>query len=297
VPKRILIFANKTWEVEPLVAVFRSAEARPPSFPEADVLPQVTIPLNDGASKTVKARLAYKSASAVAEVWCIKDLMDPKKSSSSSEEKARVLPYVTANGSSPALTVAFGTAATPDQRSFNGSVVVGSNVFVYNPWKNNENPDSRWTHPDIGKLKDSSRQAINAALFGLLDRDQRASIESRFLSVPVNPGAPSGLILSPAYVALSDVNVTNYNDYAWADPEALRAIGSAEPRQSVGSMETTHGVIRLVVPSPQFIFVSGIANRLGYFNSETALRSYAQNFVASHNAGVALAWAMPVLMA
>ena len=103
--------------------------------------------------------------------------------------------------------------------------------------------------------------------------------------------------MSPAYVSLSNVNVTNYSDYAWADPEALRALGCAEPKQSVGSVETTHGVIRLVVPSQQFLFFSGIANRLGYFNSETALRSYAQNFVASHNAAVVLAWAMPALMA
>ena len=68
-PSRILIFANKAWEVEPLVGVFRSVEARPPNFPEPDALPQVTVPLSDGVSKTVRVRLAYKSAKAIAEVW------------------------------------------------------------------------------------------------------------------------------------------------------------------------------------------------------------------------------------
>ncbi len=236
-----------------------------------------------------------KSANATAELWCIKDLMDPEKSSSSSEEKARVMPYVTATGAAPDLVVAFGTAAIADPRSYNGCAVVGSGVFVHNPYAKAPNPTSNWTHKDIGKLLDSSRQPINNTVFGALDHD-RPEIETRFLSVPINPARPASLLLSPGYVALSNVNVTSPNEYAWADPEALRAFAAAQPRQTVGSVETTHGVIRLVVPSPQFLFVSGIPNRLGYFNMETAPRTYAQNFAASHNAGVALAWMMPALM-
>ena len=76
-----------------------------------------------------------------------------------------------------------------------------------------------------------------------------------------------------------------------------RALVQAEPKQIVGSVETTHGVIRLCVPSEQFLFVSGIPNRMGYFNMETAPRGYAQNYAASHNAAVALAWMIPTLMA
>ena len=49
-----------------------------------------------------------------------------------------------------------------------------------------------------------------------------------------------------------------------------------------------------MVPLDQFLFVSGIANRMGYFNMEAAPRSYAQSFVASHNAAVALAWMTPL---
>ena len=222
--------------------------------------------------------------------------MDPKKSSSSSEEKARVLPCVTKSGSKPSLVVAFGTAALPDQVSYNGCVVIGTSVFVYNPYGKTPNPDSQWKDPKIGKLQDSSQQTVNRPLFVALERD-RASIEARFVSTPLNPANPSTLILSAASVALSNVNITNHNNYVWADPEALRAFRTAEPKQSVGSVETTHGVIRLVIPSEQFVFVSGIANRLGYFNMEVAPRPYAQNFVASHNAAVALAWMMPALMA
>jgi hypothetical protein len=293
---RILIFANKTWETDPLVGVFKNEQARPPAFPEPDTLPQVAIPLSDGSKKIVQARLSLKSANARAEVWCIKDLMDRRRSSSSSEEKARVLPYVAAIGDAPSLVVAFGTATFADAQSYNGCVVAGANIFVHDPYSATSNPDSRWTHPDIGKLLDLSQQPINGPLFASLDRD-RPSVEVRFLTPPINPARTPSLVLSAAYVALSNVNVTNPNNYAWADPEALRAVTAAESKQSVGSVETTHGVIRLAVPSPQFLFVSGIANRVGYFNMEVAPRIYAQNFVASHNAAICLAWMMPTLMA
>jgi hypothetical protein len=297
VTSRILIFPNKAWEAAPLVGALQNDQARPPRFPDVETPPQIAIPLSDGSTKTVAARLALKTANATAEVWCIQDLMDPAKSASSSEEKARVLPYVTANGAPPALVIAFGTAALADARSYNGCVVIGSNVFVHDPYAATSNPESRWTHFNVGKLVDSSNQPINAALFGQLSRDLRPLIESRFLRPPLNPADPPTLVLSSAYVALSNVNVTNQNNYVWADPEALRAFVAAEPKQTVGSMETTHGLIRLVVPSPQFLFVSPVANRLGYFNMELAPRSYAQNFAVSHNAGVALAWMMPILMA
>jgi hypothetical protein len=62
-----------------------------------------------------------------------------------------------------------------------------------------------------------------------------------------------------------------------------------EPRQLVGSLDSAHGVIRLALRSPQYLFISGITNRLGYFRMELAPRFYAQNLVASHNAAIALA--------
>jgi hypothetical protein len=44
-----------------------------------------------------------------------------------------------------------------------------------------------------------------------------------------------------------------------------------------------------------FLFLSGITNRLGYLNEEQAPRAAAQNFGAAHNAGVALAWLLPLI--
>jgi hypothetical protein len=197
-PNRVLIFVNKAWEADPLVGVFTNDQVRPFKFPTPSAPPQVNIPLSDGSMKTVQARLALNSAAATAEVWCIKDLMDPKKKSSSSEEKARVLPLVTANGDRPSLVVAFGTATFADARSYNGCVVVGSNVFVHNPYSAEPNPESNFTHPDMGKLLDCSQQPTNAKVFPPLDREMRPLIETAFLPTPINSADPPSLIVSAA---------------------------------------------------------------------------------------------------
>jgi hypothetical protein len=287
---RILIVANKSWEAGPLVGVLRSEHGRPSPFPTAATTPpSVSIPSVGGVARTVPARLALTSPAGTAEVWCVQDLMDAGKNASSSEEKARVLPYVAAAGGQPSLVVAFGTASFPDQQSFNGCVAVGSSIFVHDPYAASPTPESRWTHADIGRVLDNADQSSNDTLSSL-GRDHRAEIESRFLTPPLNSARPPVLLSSAVSVAISNVNVTQQDNYVWADPEALDAFKKAAPKRTIASVETTHSVIRLAIPSPHFLFVSGIANRLGYFNAELSPRSYAQNFAASHNAGIATAW-------
>ena len=48
-------------------------------------------------------------------------------------------------------------------------------------------------------------------------------------------------------------------------------------------------------PSP-FLYVSGFANAVGKFMEEVTPNEYGQNFVAAHNAAVALAWILPELV-
>ena len=291
-----MIVVNKSWEAEPLVAVLRSTNVRPADFPHEVAAPSVEIPGSDGRKHKISARAAYLAGEAAVEVWCIKDLMDPAKSASSSEEKARVLPMIAAAGPPPDLVVAVGTASLPDARSFNGSVAVGSSCFLFDP-NASPNPDSRWSDNRIGHLIDEDDRTSTNGLMGWLDRDARPDIEMRFLPPPLLPATPPILIVSTTSVAVSDVNVTNPDNYVWADTAALASFSAVAPKRTVGSVETTHGVIRLCIPSPHFLFVSGIANRLGYFNSELSPRFYAQNFAASHNAGVTVAWLLPRIMA
>lgn len=291
-----MIVLNKSWEAEPLVGVLRSTNGRPANFPHEIARPSVDIPWSDGRMHKISARAAYLAGEAAAEVWCIKDLMDPAKSASSSEEKARVLPMIAAAGQPPDLVVAVGTASLPDHRSFNGSVAVGSSCFLFDP-NSAPNPESRWSDDRIGRLVDEEDRTSTNGLMAWLDREARPDVETRFLRPPLAPADPPILIVSTTCVAVSDVNVTRADDYVWADPAALASFSAAAPKRTVGSLETTHGVIRLCIPSPNFLFVSGIANRLGYFNSELSPRSYAQNFAASHNAGVTVAWLLPRMLA
>ena len=60
------------------------------------------------------------------------------------------------------------------------------------------------------------------------------------------------------------------------------------------ALETTHGVIRAMSTAP-FLFVSGIANQVGNFETEIKPNEYAQNEAAAANAGVVLAAMLPLL--
>jgi len=50
-------------------------------------------------------------------------------------------------------------------------------------------------------------------------------------------------------------------------------------------------LIRIMSDAP-FIFVSGLTDRLGYFNQDLGPRTVAQNFLAAHNAGIAVVWTL-----
>ena len=102
------------------------------------------------------------------EVWCIQDLMNPFLSFSNTAEKARVLPLIMQYGKPPDFVVAVGTAGFPDKQvSKNGSIVVGSRVFVQTLTRTNP------ILPPIGAIQSvwirSSRLAPARALLQVCD--------------------------------------------------------------------------------------------------------------------------------
>lgn len=107
--------------------------------------------------------------------------------------------------------------------------------------------------------------------------------------------APPGRGMNNIRVLMYGKESERFELFAWADPRAVSSFKRHSDGSPVGSLETTHAVIRLASDAP-FLFVSGIANRVGRFNEETAIRSYAQNFVAAHNAGIVVAWMVPQLL-
>ncbi len=312
VKKRILIIANKNWEVAPLLGVLLEKKARPRELPDPSTFnyvpypdpqkPQTDPPAIARAIFKLTKSLGQKQTvsgedvevEAQVEVWCVQDLMDQHRevSSSSTAEKIRVLPRIF-QGEKADMVVAFGTAGFPEQTSYNGCVVVGAHAFLHNPFRNNPNPKSPW---DDSLVTRPIRPTIHPDFFNpvknYLTDSLRYETESRFIVPPIAPARERIVISAFNYTAVGVVNVTNYDDYAWADHEALAAFEDAETKNLVGSIETTHSVIRIQSEAP-FVFVSGITDRLGAFNMEVASRAYSQNFACAHNAGVLTAWLIP----
>jgi hypothetical protein len=93
-------------------------------------------------------------------------------------------------------------------------------------------------------------------------------------------------------VALGTLNVTNYGDYKYKDPETVAAYLKSGSSNRAASIETTHGLIRLSCPQAPFMFLSAITDRFGYFDADVSGPSLAdaQNTAAAYNAGVTLRW-------
>lgn len=278
--KTISVIVNKNWETEPFLHSFISAELRPGKLPFPEILnspkdgnnqmniPRAVFKLTDGTKQTLEVK-----------VWCIQDLMYygvPKKSSSSSEEKYRVLPPVIASDN-PDLIIAVGTASYPSATSFNGCVVIGGNFFIHDGHPGN--PDSNLRHADIGKVLPSN---VNSKVFDLVNKEFKNQVEPKFIKTPRNPAETAVCIASKVYTAISSINVTDYSEYNWVDYEAIEHFKSVENKLPVNSIETTHGVIKLSSNKPT-IFISAITDRLGCFDSEV---NATQNYVPSFNAGI-----------
>lgn len=297
--KRILIVANKWWEADPLCGVLIHDKARPAALTNFRYLhyptarPQKPKP-GDPRPSDPKAepRLLFDCAGSTIEVWCLEELMNPAESSSSSLEKARVLPNAIAYGAAPDLVIAFGTAGSRNGAQINGSVVMGRQVFTHDPKATWDDRTGLWTPPDADKLIDS---AFPSQSLLKLDEQFRYAAEARFLKSPVTPADPPLSFVGNGLASLGVVNITNYDDYVWADAQAVEVFQANVPAAQIGSIETTHGVIRSASQTP-FIFVSGITDTEGLFDYQVTPRVYAQNFVAAHNAAVALSWLLPTLV-
>lgn len=306
--KRVLIVANKNWEATALMNVLLEPKACPDKFPWPVKLAHPVPPGTDWNNPQPRAVFHFddspqgRNSEVRVEVWCIQDAMDPSVSSSSTKEKMRVLPkFFIRHGDKEVtadLVVAFGTAGFPGEISHNGSVVVGASTFIHNPFEKDSGSDSHWHSNATGCLILPSLRA--ADLFNthinIFNEAFKGQIESRFVVPPMNPASEQGMLAGSPYAAVGVVNITNYDDYVWADEAAHRRFEATHEASQgtvrIGSLETTHGIVRLQSEAP-FIFVSGITDRIGHFNEDVGLRSYAQNFACAHNAGVATAWLIP----
>lgn len=288
---KLIIVANKWWEAAPLVAALQHVNSRqrdlgavPGEFADASQP-------GPGRSSAPAPRVVMHCGDATIEVWCIQDLMDPDENSSLTWEKARVLRRVL-RGADPNAIIAFGTAASPTGSGRNGNVVIGTSVFVHDPYQEPPNKQKHWTSPLLNQVVRSDIQAA----FDKIPRQFVTEAEKRLLRPPNAAATPPHISADSTLVSVGVVNVTNSAHYAWTDQQALAKFQEVTGSANAESLETTHGVIRLELGS-RFLYVSGIANAVGKFGEQVSPNAYSQNFVAAHNAAIAVGWLMPSLIA
>lgn len=265
------------------------------------------------------------------EVWCIEDWMTNKGSHSSSADKWRTaLPAIVSNTfreggvvQPPDLVVAFGTAGIPLLETANGCVTVGSRVYYHDAFEPRSQAARARRAAEEARValvgdppllrveelplttEDKARRHVfrdstgllHPNLFRNLSADLRFAAEARFLPAPLSPATPPRILAGNGHASLGTANITNYDDYIWSDEETRQLFEREVRQREIGSMETTHALIRLAWDGCPFLFVSGLTDRVPAFNFEVTPRAYAQNFAAAHNAGVAVAHLLPDLAA
>lgn len=303
--KRILLFANKTWECEPILNALLNNRFSD----DAGLLhPQVLHFPFAGEQGTTLPRAVWTNYNdeVTIELWCVQDIMkisDPtdKELFSSSQIKKDNIPRAfNFSGIPPDLVIALGTAGYGVEGvNAIGCIVMGSKVFIHNFHPNGENEKSVWDSPEFEKLIPSK---IQEDFFAIIDSKDIAYIESRLLKPFLNPSLNIEVIIDNSLLSLSTVNITNYKDYDSSDQVGSAAVRQAGIMNLIGSVETTHGIIRLASEAP-FVFVSGITDRAGHFADDVNgkdpkgnQKTEAQNYAASFNIGVFLAKALPKMV-
>ena len=300
IQKRVMLIANKWWEADPLCWVLFHDKARPSVFcdyktknyPSQRVPNQPTEPRpRDPAAIP---RFTFKCMGVTVEVWCLEELMNPAENPSSAAEKARVLPAAIASGTTPDLVIAFGTAGSRPGLHINGCVVVGRRVYIHDAYNGVADRTGLWTPSKEDLVIESD---LPVGVIQGISSESKHSAETRFLPPPIAPANPLLVMAGDGFISVGHVNCINYDEYAWSPMRAVESFNdNASGSGEIGSVESTHGLIRLVSEAP-FLYVSGIADPVGLFNLQVTPRVYAQNTVAAHNAAIALAWLLPDVIA
>lgn len=285
---KIVVLVNKNWETEGVMSSLVSAGLSPKELPFPD---EMYFPNHNEKTQKPRAVFFFQEKGEMTlevKIFCIQDLMyyqipeDPStQSSSSSEEKYRVLPELLKK-EDPDFVISISTAGYPGNISRNGSVVIGANFFIHDGHAQEPfNPKSNLKHSDIGKLLKSN---VNPRFFDLISNEFRNYVEPKFIATPRNPGKYPCCIASEVFTALSNINVTEYEEYNWVDEEGTEHYHQAIEKYPCRSAETTHGVVKLCTDKP-VIFMSPVTDQFGCFDFEV---TPSQNFTASFNAGIVL---------
>jgi hypothetical protein len=265
------------------------------SAPWCDTLSSPRSQTTDAFNAISRASFSYKQSANVVftvEVWCVSDLLektDPSGSSSSAKAAHMKEKLFKPDAALPDLVIAVGTAGTAlESPSRAGGVAIGGQVFLHNahpPTTPDANPKSTWSDVRQEKLIEPS---IDAAFFAQIAAFDSATALLHFLPVKRNASPSPIITIGLTDVALGTLNVTDYNEYKFKDPETVRSYRAQGQTAMPVSLETTHGLIRLGSDPAPFLFVSGITDAFLHFDAEVGIPALAdaQNFAAAYNAGI-----------
>jgi hypothetical protein len=303
--ERILIICNKSWETDALLSAIFNDEFR---FGDLDFdifsIRSLVLRWDKKLQGAPQPRLILDTERYQFEIWCIQNIMTPNPNSSDTYYYSRSIQKAIDftkivqfdKGKKVNMVVAFGTGGVPTEVSKNGSIVIGSNIFVYDA--SPELPaDKKYFRSDFGKLIPSD---INSLYFdqlniGLSTLSVKMYFEKKALVPPINPSPYCQIFADKTIVAVSDVNVKSYADYKTADKAALDAYAVLKSTAVPYSVETTHGLTRLETEKSNFIFVTAVTDRDAYFDNEVTPRSSAQNFSCCFNGGLLISWLIPFM--
>jgi hypothetical protein len=301
---RMIVLANKWWECEAMLAAMLNANAFPPALSDGSIsspwcdagtLSSPRSQTMDAYNATSRAIFSYQQGGAnvfTVEVWCVSDLLektDPSGSSSSAKASHMKEKLFKPGGTPPDLVIAVGTAGTATEvPNRSGGVAVGAEVFLHNahpPNTPDANPKSDWTDQRQEKLIPPS---IDKHFFEQIAAFDSSSALLHFLPVRRNASPSPVITVGLTDVALGTLNVTDYNEYKFKDPETVAAYLAQGHKAAAVSLETTHGLIRLASDPAPFLFVTGITDAFLHFDEQVSVPvlADAQNFAAAYNTGI-----------
>lgn len=299
---RIVVLANKWWECEAMLAALLNANAFPPPLSDGSIsspwcdpatLSSPRSQVTDAYNATPRAIFSYKqNAMAIfsVEVWSVSDLLEKTDPSSSSSAKVRHMTKLFKAGTAlPDLVIAVGTAGTATEvPNRSGGVAIGGQVFLHNahiPNTPDANPKSNWSDPRQEMLIPPS---MDPHFFSEVAAFDSASALLHFLPLRRNTSVSPIITVGLMDVALGTLNVTDYNEYKFKDPETIAAYLAKGYNATPVSLETTHGLIRLTSDPAPFLFITGLTDTFLHFDDQVGIPALAdaQNFAAAYNAGI-----------